>query len=338
MGFAVGRGRSYRPEQVDRFLAALSAERDGARERAVLLTALVAEREKELAGLRALVEELPPQRYESLGERARKILEFAEAEDEALVRAAEADAQALAEATDAAAREAAESARAYAEGVREAAEAKARATLETARGRAEELTTEAGREAEELRTAAREAFEEVERRAAELLAEQAAEQKTVREEAGREEEARAAELDARHEELFGRAEARLAEAGRFLSETEEQARHGQEDADAKASELLAQARLKAERTERATERVLREHEEARDEIHSHMEHIRDSLAALTGRGPAEEAERSPARGAGTGTDLGSASGADPGSASAPAPAPDSGQDEDPGPETAPGDR
>ncbi|MFE0777567.1 cellulose-binding protein, partial [Streptomyces sp. NPDC058861] len=135
MGFAVGRGRSYRPEQVDRFLAGLSAERDDARERAVLLTALVAERETELAGLRELVGTLPPQRYESLGERARKILEFAEAEDEALVRAAEADAQALAEEAGAAGREAAESARAYAEGVRAAAEATARATREAGRGR-----------------------------------------------------------------------------------------------------------------------------------------------------------------------------------------------------------
>lgn len=41
--------------------------------------------------------------------------------------------------------------------------------------------------------------------------------------------------------------------------------------------------MKAERVERETERILREHEEGRDEIHAHMDHIRDSLAALTGR-------------------------------------------------------
>ncbi len=93
--------------------------------------------------------------------------------------------------------------------------------------------------------------------------------------------------------MIGRAESRLAEARRSLSETEEQARHGQEDADAKAAELLTEARLKAERTERATERVLREHEEARDEIHSHMEHIRSSLSALTGRGPEEKPRPEP---------------------------------------------
>ncbi|MFE0778390.1 cellulose-binding protein, partial [Streptomyces sp. NPDC058861] len=164
------------------------------------------------------------------------------------------------------------------------------APVARARERAGELTAEAEREAAELRSAAREAFEETERRAAELLAELAAGQKAVREETEREEQARTSELDARHDESIGEAEARLAEAGRLLSETEEQTRHGQEDADARAEELLAAARLKAERTERATERVLREHEEARDEIHSHMEHIRDSLAALTGRGPEEETE------------------------------------------------
>lgn len=68
-----------------------------------------------------------------------------------------------------------------------------------------------------------------------------------------------------------------------LARTEEETRHGQEDAEARAGELLAAARLKAERVERETERLLREHEEARDEIHAHMDHIRNSLAALTGR-------------------------------------------------------
>ncbi|MEU9296763.1 cellulose-binding protein [Streptomyces sp. NPDC048266] len=283
MRFAVGRGRGYRPEQVDRHLAALSEDRDGAWERAARLTVLEKEMEAELARLRAVVEALPPQRYESLSDRARKILELAELEDETLVREAEAEAQSLAEAAETAGREAAEAARAYAEGVRAAADAEARATLEAARKRAEELTTEADREAAELRGAAREVFEATERRAAELLADQHAEQTAVREEAERAAEGEATALDARHAELLAAAEGRLAEARRFLAKTEEEARHGQEDAEARAGEMFAAARLTAERVERETERVLREHEEARDDIHAHMEHIRTALAALTGR-------------------------------------------------------
>ncbi|MBP2582642.1 cell division septum initiation protein DivIVA [Streptomyces sp. PvR006] len=283
MSFAVGRGRGYRPEQVDRHLAALSRDRDGAWERAARLTVLAKEMETEAARLRAAVEALVPHRYETLGDRAGKILELAELEDETLVRAAEAAAQSLAEAAEDAGREAAEAARAYAEGVRTAADAAAGATLATARARAEELTTEARREAEERLTGAREAFEETERRAADLLAEQDAEQKAVREEEDRTAEGRAAALDAHHGELTAAAEARLAEAQRSLAQTEEQARHGQEDAEARAGGLLAEARMRAERVERETERVLREHDEARDEIHGHMDHIRDSLAALTGR-------------------------------------------------------
>ncbi|MER5962064.1 cellulose-binding protein [Streptomyces sp. NPDC002057] len=287
MSFAVGRGRGYRPEQVDRHLAALSGDRDGAWERAARLTVLVKEREAEAVRLRAAVEALAPQRYESLGARARKILELAEQEDETLVRAAEAEAQSLAEAAETAGREAAGAARAYAEGVRTAADAAARATLEAARGRAEELTTEAGREAGERLSAAREVFEETERRAAELLAGQHAEQTSARDEAERLAEGEAAALDSRHEELTSAADARLGDARRALARTEEGARHGQEDAEARASALLAEARMKAERVERETERVLREHEEAREEIHAHVDHIRNALAALTGRGPAE---------------------------------------------------
>ncbi|MEU2660891.1 cellulose-binding protein, partial [Streptomyces sp. NPDC007325] len=135
MSFAVGRGRGYRPEQVDRYLAALSEDRDEGWERAARLTVLARELETELAALREAVAALKPQRYEALGEAAQQILKLAEQEDERLVRAAEAEAQALAEAADAAGREAREAAAAYAEGVRAAAEAQARATLETARER-----------------------------------------------------------------------------------------------------------------------------------------------------------------------------------------------------------
>ncbi|ESU49677.1 putative cellulose-binding protein [Streptomyces sp. HCCB10043] len=41
---------------------------------------------------------------------------------------------------------------------------------------------------------------------------------------------------------------------------------------------------------RETERILREHEEGREEVQAHMAHVRSSLAALTGRVTPEENE------------------------------------------------
>ncbi|NEC65517.1 cellulose-binding protein, partial [Streptomyces sp. SID9727] len=89
-----------------------------------------------------------------------------------------------------------------------------------------------------------------------------------------------------------------AAARRARAEAEEAARHGQEDAEARAAELIARARVREERVVRETERVLRVHEEGREEVQAHMAHVRSSLAALTGRvspaaGP--EAEPEPAR-------------------------------------------
>ncbi|HEY9371127.1 DivIVA domain-containing protein, partial [Streptomyces sp.] len=87
--FAVVRAvRGYRPDQVDRFLSGLSDERDAARERARRLTVLAKEREAEAARLREAAAGLTPQRYATLGERARQILELGEAEAELLVTAA----------------------------------------------------------------------------------------------------------------------------------------------------------------------------------------------------------------------------------------------------------
>lgn len=93
----------------------------------------------------------------------------------------------------------------------------------------------------------------------------------------------------REAELTARGEALLAAARRELAETEEAARHGQEDAEARAAELLSGARMAEERVVRETERILREHEEGREEVQAHMAHVRNSLAALTGRAVAGSA-------------------------------------------------
>ncbi|MYX73837.1 cellulose-binding protein, partial [Streptomyces sp. SID3915] len=94
-GFVGVRGRGYRPEQVDRAVAALSGEREEALERLARLTALAEELTAESARLREVVASLAPQTYVSLGERAQRILALAEEEAEAARAAAAEEAQAL---------------------------------------------------------------------------------------------------------------------------------------------------------------------------------------------------------------------------------------------------
>ncbi len=128
-------------------------------------------------------------------------------------------------------------------------------------------------------------------RTASVLAHQEQEHTERRKAAEAELAAAEAALESRHAELTERAEALLAEAGRKLAAAQEAARHGQEDAEARAAELLAEARVREERVVRETERILRVHEEGREEVQAHMAHVRSSLAALTGRvAPAEERE------------------------------------------------
>lgn len=98
---------------------------------------------------------------------------------------------------------------------------------------------------------------------------------------------RAAALDAHHVERGARAEAALAEAERAFAEAEEFARHGQEDATARAAEVLAEARVREERIGRETDRVLREYGERWDDVRAQMEQVRTSLMTLTGRAPVE---------------------------------------------------
>ncbi|MFJ8753550.1 cellulose-binding protein [Streptomyces sp. NPDC102441] len=288
-GFVGVRGRGYRPEQVDRTMASLSAERDGALDRLSLLTARAEELAAESARLGEVVASLAPQTFVSLGERAQRILALAEAEAEAARGAALEEAQALRDAADAAGREVREAARERAAAVRAAADAGAEEVLTAAGGAAGVLVEEARQEAGEARGAAEAEMAETRRRTAGVLSHQEQEHaergKAADGEIARA-EAATVELEA---ELTARGEALLGQARRELAEAEEEARHGQEDAEARAAELLSGAGMAEERVVRETDRILREHEEGREEVQAHMAHVRNSLAALTGRavpGPA----------------------------------------------------
>lgn len=282
-GFVVVRGRGYRPEQVDAYALDLSQDRDDAWERAARLTVLAKEMEVEAERLRDVVARLAPQTYETLSERARNILALSEAEAAAVRESAEDDVRRVTEEADAQARGVREAARAYADEILGEAEERARQRLLAGRAAADEARIAARRDVKEWRGEALAALRETRKRSAGLLEEQEKEHAERREAAEREIAEREAEAQAAEASLVAAAEARLSEAKRAFAEAEESARHGQEDAEARGAELVAAARAREEGIARETERMLREHGEEWDEVRAHMEHVRSSLAALTGR-------------------------------------------------------
>ncbi|GAA2615391.1 cellulose-binding protein [Streptomyces tubercidicus] len=298
-GFETVRGRGYRPEDVDRRVEGLSVDRDSCWERAARLTVLSNEMSAELAELQAHVAQLPPQTYESLGSEARLILTTAESEAARLRAEAQQEDEQIRDAAAGYADEVREAADQESCARRGEAETRARRTAEAARGEAAELVTVAAEEAGKLREEAAGELAEVRRRTAQLLQDQEKRQTEEWDAAGREIVEREAETDRLVAELDARAKAARAEGERLYAEAEEAARHRQEDAEDRGAGLLAQARTEVERIERVTARILREHETEREEVRTHMTHVRNSLAALTGKAPVpDEDDAAKTRGGG----------------------------------------
>ncbi|MFD7661648.1 cellulose-binding protein [Streptomyces sp. NPDC059788] len=266
----------------------LSVDRDSCWERAARLTVLANEMTAELAELQEYVRQLPPQTYESLGEQARLILTTAEAEAARLCSDAEQAAEEAREEAEAYGRQIQEAASRAGQELRDETEDRARRSVEAAWAEADEIEAAAVKDAGQWRTAAADALHEMERRTTATLRELEQEQTEQWEAAGRDLAAQEADLEQRVAELEELGRAKVAEAERLLAEAEEAARHRDEDAEARAADQLAQARVEVERIERATERTLREHAERREKVREHMTHVRNTLAALTGKAPDED--------------------------------------------------
>jgi cell division septum initiation protein DivIVA len=269
-GFASVR-RGYRPDQVDAYTSALSRERDAAWERAARLTVLAKEMEAGLLRLRERVAQLPAQTYEGLGDRAGRLFDMAREEAEALREEARQEAGRVLAEAEQEARRVRDEAQGYAEGVRAEAEERVRTRLLAARAEADDVRITARREVKQGRGEALAALREVRQRTAALLAEQEREHAERWAEEERVAAERVAEIEAWEEERVARAEVALSEAQRALA----------------GAEVVAQARLREDRVARETERVLREHGEVWDCVQAQMDHVRNSLAMLTGRAPAE---------------------------------------------------
>ncbi|MFS4097660.1 cellulose-binding protein, partial [Streptomyces sp. AF1A] len=72
-----------------------------------------------------------------------------------------------------------------------------------------------------------------------------------------------------------------------LEEARRSARRCQEEARARAAEIIADARVHEERIAQETERLLCEHGETWEDLRAQMDTFRSSLIALTGRVAAE---------------------------------------------------
>ncbi|MFI1032337.1 cellulose-binding protein [Streptomyces sp. NPDC020951] len=282
-GFVTVRRRGYRPEQVEAYTVALCADRDAAWERAARLTVLAKRMEAEVERLREVVTQLAPQTYDCLGERARRILQLALEEAADVRENARGEAREQVVQAETCALGVREEAQEEADTLRAEAEERARQRLLAARAEADEVRVGARREVKEYRGEALAALREVRQRTAGMLAEQDKEHAERWTAAEREAAERSAALDAQYARSVTRAEAALSAAKQAFAEAEESARRGQEDAHARAAELLAEARAREEHAARETERVLREHGERWDDVQAHMDHVRNSLTALTGR-------------------------------------------------------
>ncbi|GGJ23968.1 cellulose-binding protein [Streptomyces brasiliensis] len=286
-GFVTVRGRGYRPEHVDARATALCQARDAAWERAARLTVLAKDMEAEVERLRGTVARLAPQTYETLGERARCIFQLGVEEAAAVREYARREAQEQAAEAEARALGVRRTAQEEADALRADAEERARQRLLAARAEADDVRIGARREVKESRSEALAALREMRQRTSGMLAEHAREHAERWGVVEREEDERLAAFEARHAEAVVRAEAAVAEAKRVLAESEESAWRRQEEARARAAEILAEARLREDRIARETEQVLRDHGETWDDVQAQMDHVRSSLTTLAGQAALE---------------------------------------------------
>ncbi|MGW3203052.1 cellulose-binding protein [Streptomyces sp. NPDC001135] len=282
-GFVTVRGRGYRTDQVDAYMEALSYDRDAAWERAARLTVLAKDMEAEAARMREVVAQLPPQTYEVLGGRARRLFQLVQEEAADLRERTRREAERQVAQAETRADSARRKAHEAADALRTQADEHARRRLIAARAEADGIRVRTRREVRKGRGEMLAALREMRQRTTGLAAQLSREQAERWAEVEREEAERIAALDARYAERMSRAEAALADAERVLGEAEEVARRSQEEACARAADLIAEARLHEERIARETERVLREHGDAWDDVRAHMDEARSNLISLTGR-------------------------------------------------------
>ncbi|WP_104818036.1 hypothetical protein [Kitasatospora sp. MMS16-BH015] len=280
-GFTAAR-RGYAPEQVDRALVALTGERDSAWERLAVLGAGIREMEKRLAVVRQQAADAPEPDYGVLSEQADKLMKIAEAEAMAVREKAELAAEDERDAVYDAGQLLDAQSKEYAVTTRSEADQAARRTEERTRAEAERLRAEADADARTIRDTATADAAKVRVSAAE--AEERAEGKLaeLRRRADEMFAAAEARADAEDAKISATAERRLKEAEQHREQVLAQIKQGEVEAQAKADQLVEAARREAEKIRTASEREQREFAARQEVVQQHLDHIKQTLAALTG--------------------------------------------------------
>ncbi|MFF7632500.1 hypothetical protein ACFZB9_05025 [Kitasatospora sp. NPDC008050] len=281
-GFTAAR-RGYAPEQVDRALTALTAQRDEAWQRLSWLGAQIRELEAVLAATRKAAAEAPEPDYTTLSEQAADLMAIADNEARQVRDKAERFAEDTRDETYQAGQELQAEAAAYATATRAEADLAARRTDERTRAEAEKLRGEADAEsrairdgataeAAKIRVAAAEAGERAETKLAELRRE--ADERFAAEEAA------AAAEDAK---ISLAAERRLKEAEQHRESVLSLIKQIDTDAQAKADRLVEQARREADKVDAASAAQRAEFDKRLETVQTHLDHIKGTLASLTGK-------------------------------------------------------
>ncbi|MER5635974.1 hypothetical protein ABT095_03340 [Kitasatospora sp. NPDC002227] len=280
-GFTAAR-RGYAPEQVDQALAALTAERDNAWERLAVLGAGIREMEKRLADVRQAAADAPEPDYGVLSEQAAKLMGIAEAEALAVREAAERAAEDERDATYDAGQLLDAQSKEYAVTTRSEADQAVRRTDERSRAEAERIRAEADADARAIRDAATADAAKIRVGAAE--AEERAEGKLAELRRRADEMFAAAETraDAEDTKISATAERRLKEAEQHRETVLGQIKQTEVEAQAKADQLVDAARREADRIRTASEREQKEFAARHEIVQQHLDHIKGTLAALTG--------------------------------------------------------
>jgi hypothetical protein len=276
--------KGYDVDQVEQALAQLTASRDEAWQRLAALGDEMRGLERELMDVQAaqVVAEAAIPDFEVLSPRAAGLLVTAE-EEAAAVRAdavedsARLDGQAR---TDA--RRVRANAGQYADQVRAAADESQRRELERARNQAEALRGEADRDVRAAQEEAAAYADEVRRRADQASSEAhtwlAGQQRTVEQEF----EAHDTKVVAWEEQVIAIGERKVSESERHLKAMRVKSDEIDADASTQAERLVEAARREATRIAEQSEREEAAFAERREHIQAQLDHIRETLVALTG--------------------------------------------------------
>ncbi|WP_344339522.1 hypothetical protein, partial [Kitasatospora putterlickiae] len=280
-GFTVAR-RGYAPEQVDRALTALTAQRDEGWERLSVLGAGLREMERRLAEIKQAAADAPEPDYQVLSDEAAGLARMAEGEARAVRDKAERFAEDLRDEVYEAGQALDRAAKEYATTTRTEADAAARRTDERTRAEAEAIRAETDREVRAVRDAATAHAAKVRVAAAEASERAEAKLAELRRKADEMFAEAQAEADAEDAAVSATAERRVKEAEQFRETVLGQIKQSDAEAQARADQLIEQARREAERINAASEREQREYATRLETVQQHLDHIKATLASLTG--------------------------------------------------------